>query len=301
MRASGCLGVAFGLLLLLVDPGEPTAGSSQPKVECICHNGDYVICDWGSEQMPDTNYSFYFWYEGINDPVEECKDYTQMFGLNVACRFSKYKPFNHLRTYINGSQGRIIPTESLLLNDLVRPGPPFNLTFHNLSNHQLLLTWKSPYKRPMCLQHAVSYKSNKDTHWMEHHVNSMAFQIPSVDPEKLYTFYVKSKLHNNCASTKLWSQPSEFVLWGKEQLVRSVLPVSITPGNLSAHLANDSQRRRDRASESGGFSLCSGEALLQLIQQVDQTPRGKSLSGASAVPLCWALLASALVPFIFAL
>ncbi|KAM6426777.1 cytokine receptor common subunit gamma isoform 3-T3 [Liasis olivaceus] len=216
MRASGCLGVAFGLLLLLVDPGEPTAGSSRPKVECICHNGDYVICDWGSEQRPDTNYSFYFWYEGINDPVEECKDYTQMFGLNVACRFSKYNPFNHLRTYINGSQGRIIPTESLLLNDLVRPGPPFNLTFRNLSNHQLLLTWKSPYKKTICLQHAVSYKSNKDTHWMEHHVNSMAFQIPSVDPEKLYTFYVKSKLHNNCASTKLWSQPSEFVLWGKE-------------------------------------------------------------------------------------
>ncbi|XP_007426094.2 cytokine receptor common subunit gamma isoform X1 [Python bivittatus] len=229
MRASGCLGVAFGLLLLLVDPGEPTAGSSQPKVECICHNGDYVICDWGSEQMPDTNYSFYFWYEGINDPVEECKDYTQMFGLNVACRFSKYKPFNHLRTYINGSQGRIIPTESLLLNDLVRPGPPFNLTFHNLSNHQLLLTWKSPYKRPMCLQHAVSYKSNKDTHWMEHHVNSMAFQIPSVDPEKLYTFYVKSKLHNNCASTKLWSQPSEFVLWGKED----ASPLPLSPSLLS--------------------------------------------------------------------
>ncbi|XP_063169706.1 cytokine receptor common subunit gamma [Candoia aspera] len=220
MRASACPGIVLGLLLLL-------AGSSQAKVECVCHNGDYVICDWGRKQKPDTNYSFYFWYEGTGDPVAECKDYIQIGGLNVACRFSEYKLFLDLRTYINGSQGRIIPTQPILLNNRVRPDPPFNLTLHNVSNHQLLLTWKSPYKKYKCLQHVVSYKNNKDTRWMEHHVNSMEFQIPSVDPEKLYTVYVKSKLHNKCATTDLWSLPSNSVTWGKTTAVPA-LPVAVS-------------------------------------------------------------------------
>lgn len=43
----------------------------------------------------------------------------------------------------------------------------------------------------------------------------MEFQIPSVDPKKHYTFYVKSKLHDNCATTDLWSEESNPIFWGK--------------------------------------------------------------------------------------
>lgn len=59
-----------------------------------------------------------------------------------------------------------VPSGLHLNSLLVRPGKPFNLTLHNLSNHQLLLTWDTPYKNANCLQHAVRYKSNKDTQWM---------------------------------------------------------------------------------------------------------------------------------------
>lgn len=43
----------------------------------------------------------------------------------------------------------------------------------------------------------------------------MEFQIPSVDPKKHYAFYVKSKLHNKCATTDLWSEESNPTFWGK--------------------------------------------------------------------------------------
>ncbi|XP_039210784.1 cytokine receptor common subunit gamma isoform X2 [Crotalus tigris] len=215
MRVLDHPGSLLGLLLLLVAPGGEAAGSPQAKVDCICHNEDYVICDWGSQQKPGHNYSFYFWFEELSKPAE-CKEYGQIDGLNVACQFSQYHLFNYLKMYLNDSQGQNVVPEAVLLNTRVRPGKPFNLTLQNLSNHQLLLTWDTPYKNANCLQHTVRYKSNKDTQWMEYHVNSMEFQIPSVDPKKHYTFYVKSKLHNKCATTDLWSEESNPTFWGKD-------------------------------------------------------------------------------------
>ncbi|XP_026540093.1 cytokine receptor common subunit gamma [Notechis scutatus] len=216
MRVLDHPGTLLGLLLLLVAPGKPTAGSPQAKVDCVCHNEDYVICDWGSQQKPDRNYSFYFWYQDVSKP-SECQDYIQKDRLNVACHFSDCDLFMYLNMYLNDSQGQSVVPGALLLNTRVRAGKPFNLTFHNLSNHQLLLTWDTPYKRPVCLQHSVRFKSNKDAEFMElSTVNSMKFQIPSVDPEKRYIFYVKSKVNNNCASTDLWSEESSPAFWGKE-------------------------------------------------------------------------------------
>ncbi|KAG8144707.1 hypothetical protein E2320_013166 [Naja naja] len=223
MRVLDHPGTLLGLLLLLVAPGKPTTGSPQAKVDCICHNEDYVVCDWGSRQRPDRNYSFYFWYENDSKP-SECKDYMQKDRLNVACQFSNCTLFMYLNMFLNDSQGQSVVPEALLLNNRVRAGKPFNLTFHNLSNHQLLLTWDTPYNIPNCLQHSVRYKSNKDTEFMEHStVNSMKFNIPSVDPEKRYVFYVKSKLHIRCATTDLWSEESSPAFWGKEAVTSPLL------------------------------------------------------------------------------
>ncbi|KAM3827700.1 cytokine receptor common subunit gamma isoform 2-T2 [Vipera latastei] len=226
MRVLDHPGSLLGLLLLLVAPGGEAAGSPQAKVDCICHNEDYVICEWGRQQKPVHNYSFYYWFENFSQPGE-CEKYRQIDGLNVACQLSEYEPFNYLKMYLNNSQDQNVVREAVLLNNRVRPGRPFNLTLHNLSNHQLLLTWDTPYKKAQCLQNAVRYKSNKDTQWMEYQVKSMEFQIPSVDPKKHYTFYVKSKLHDNCATTDLWSEESNPIFWGKEDVSPASLPFSL--------------------------------------------------------------------------
>lgn len=48
----------------------------------------------------------------------------------------------------------------------MKPGAPVNLTIRNMSSNQLQLTWSSPYPKAQCLEHAVKYKSNKDTSWI---------------------------------------------------------------------------------------------------------------------------------------
>ncbi|XP_070616153.1 cytokine receptor common subunit gamma isoform X2 [Erythrolamprus reginae] len=156
-------------------------------------------------------------YENLSN-VSECKDYIRKERVNVACRFSPFKLFSYLKMYLNDSRGPSVEPPALRLSTRVRPGRPFNLTLGNLSNHQLLLAWKTPYKFPLCLEHEVRYKSNKDTEFMKHPISSsLEFQIPSVDPKKRYTFYVKSKVRHTCASTDLWSEESAPAFWGQEE------------------------------------------------------------------------------------
>lgn len=57
------------------------------------------------------------------------------------------------------------PTKTPRVLAAVKPDPPVNLTLQNMSNHQLQLSWHTPYPRQQCVEHAVRYRSNKDTDW----------------------------------------------------------------------------------------------------------------------------------------
>lgn len=48
----------------------------------------------------------------------------------------------------------------------------------------------------------------------EHRVNGDMFSFSSMDHEKYYTFYVRSKINSYCGSTQLWSEWSVPVVWG---------------------------------------------------------------------------------------
>uniref|UniRef100_A0A8V5GXQ7 Uncharacterized protein n=1 Tax=Melopsittacus undulatus TaxID=13146 RepID=A0A8V5GXQ7_MELUD len=186
-------------------------------VECVLFNEEYMTCTWGSRETLTANYSLYYWYEKAS-PVVECKHYLQDHGTRIGCRFSQneiiqFQPFHVLLNASLGSRTLKILSKSMELQDLVKPEAPVNLTIHNVSNNQLQLTWSSPYPKAQCLEHAVKYKSNKDTSWT-HRVNGDMFSFPSMDHEKYYTFYVRSKINNYCGSTQLWSEWSVPVVWG---------------------------------------------------------------------------------------
>ncbi|XP_062440690.1 cytokine receptor common subunit gamma isoform X3 [Rhea pennata] len=214
------------LLLLLGGPGPCLAAARNPPgVECVLFNEEYMTCTWGSRETLTTNYSLYYWYEN-RSPVVECKHYLQDRGVSVGCRFNQSEiiQFQPFRVHVNASlDGKTleIPSERMELQDLVKPEAPVNLTIHNLSSNQLQLTWSSPYPKAQCLEHAVKYKSNKDTTWTEHRVKGEIFSFPSVDYEKYYTFYVRSKINSYCGSTQLWSEWSVPVVWGSNATSKS--------------------------------------------------------------------------------
>ncbi|RMB98338.1 hypothetical protein DUI87_25243 [Hirundo rustica rustica] len=188
-------------------------------VECVLFNEEYMTCMWGSTEMPTVNYSLFYWYKNMSDKVVECKHYLQDKGVRVGCHFKQneliqFQPFHVLINASVGGKTLEIPSKRMLLQDLVKPEAPVNLTIRNMSNNQLQLTWASPYPKERCLEHAVKYKSNKDTSWTELSVNGDVFSLPSVDYEKSYTFYVRSKINKFCGSTQFWSEWSVPVIWG---------------------------------------------------------------------------------------
>uniref|UniRef100_A0A8C5UDI6 IL2RG protein n=1 Tax=Malurus cyaneus samueli TaxID=2593467 RepID=A0A8C5UDI6_9PASS len=206
------------LLLFLCGPDPcPAAAQSHSGVECIFFNEEYMTCMWGSRETVTVNYSLYYWYKNASEKVE-CKHYLQNQGVRIGCYFNKseliqFQPFHVLVNASVGGKSLEIPSKRMELQDQVKPGVPINLTMSNMSNNQLQLTWATPYSRPNCLEHAVKYKSNKDTSWTLS-VNGYVFSLPSVDYEKYYTFYVRSKINQFCGKTQLWSEWSVPVVWG---------------------------------------------------------------------------------------
>uniref|UniRef100_A0A663MHP2 Fibronectin type-III domain-containing protein n=1 Tax=Athene cunicularia TaxID=194338 RepID=A0A663MHP2_ATHCN len=187
-------------------------------VECVLFNEEYMTCMWGSRETLTANYSLYYWYEN-RSPVVECKHYLQDQGVSIGCYFNQseiiqFQPFRVLINASLGSRTLKFLSKPMELQDLVKPEAPVNLTIRNMSSNQLQLTWTSPYPKAQCLEHAVKYKSNKDTNWMEHQVKGDIFSFPSVDYEKYYTFYVRSKINSYCGRTQLWSEWSVPVVWG---------------------------------------------------------------------------------------
>ncbi|NXA70605.1 IL2RG protein, partial [Mohoua ochrocephala] len=187
-------------------------------VECVFFNEEYMTCMWGSRETLTVNYSLYYWYKNMSDKVE-CKHYLQDQSVRVGCHFKQneviqFQPFHVLINASVGGETLEITSKRMLLQDLVKPEAPVNLTIRNMSNNQLQLTWATPYPKAKCLEHAVKYKSNKDTSWTELSVNADVFSLPSVDYEKYYTFYVRSKINKYCGSTRFWSEWSVPVFWG---------------------------------------------------------------------------------------
>ncbi|XP_065702624.1 cytokine receptor common subunit gamma isoform X2 [Patagioenas fasciata] len=219
----------FLVLVLLLHCGLGhcfAAAHSRPGVECVLFNEEYMTCMWGSRETLTANYSLYYWYEN-RSPVVECKHYLQDQGISIGCYFnqSEITQFQTFRVLVNASLGGRtldIPSKPMQLQDLVKPAAPINLTIRNMSSNQLQLTWTSPYPKAQCLEHAVKYKSNKDTSWTEHQVKGDVFSFPSVDYEKYYTFYVRSKINSYCGSTQLWSEWSVPVVWGSNSTSKAL-------------------------------------------------------------------------------
>lgn len=213
--------------ILLLGLGTCLAASPSPKgVECILFNEEYMTCTWGSGQTLTANYSLYYWYEN-KLPVVECQQYLWDRSVRIGCRFeqSEIIQFQAFYVRVNAScngQTLEIPSNRMELQNLVKPEAPVNLTIHNMSGNQLQLTWSSPYPKEQCLEHVVKYKSNKDTSWTNQEVKGVIFSFPSVDYEKYYTFYVRSKINNYCGNTQLWSEWSVPVFWGNNSTSKGV-------------------------------------------------------------------------------
>ncbi|KAM4663432.1 cytokine receptor common subunit gamma [Discoglossus pictus] len=101
----------------------------------------------------------------------------------------------------------------------VKLDPPYSLKINSTDNNELLLKWQQDSGlfpiHCMCFQ--VQHHNMASEQWRLKDVNSAQFSLPSFDPQQSYTFQVRSKLNNLCATTEMWSEWSEDITWGKTE------------------------------------------------------------------------------------
>ncbi|KAJ7310370.1 hypothetical protein JRQ81_007281 [Phrynocephalus forsythii] len=165
---------------------------------------------------------------------EECKNYLQRDGIPVGCwlnfTLTNDNLFIDFHVSINSSHMNTSYSTSMLLISRVKVGAPFNLSVKTLENNQLQLHWNTTYKKGRCLEHTVQYRSNKDTSWTKQETEEMKFNVVSMDPEKRYTFYVRSKLKTTCGGADLWSDAGGPIYWGKESTPSMPLMLQVCLG-----------------------------------------------------------------------
>ncbi|XP_051876819.1 cytokine receptor common subunit gamma-like [Pristis pectinata] len=201
-------------------------------VNCIVHNEEFMECTW-THSEGEANYTLYYWY--ASNPAEECRNYIQQDGYNVGCNFSADEiiQFKDFYVFRNGSSdsGHISRAGQIFhLQDQVKPFPPGNLVANAMEDNGLLLHWDAPMPTERCLEYEVRYRENTKN-WQKASVSMQRnFKLASVDPEKFYTFQVKSKVNIYCGTTQLWSEWSLPVHWGKfntEDKQRSFNPLEL--------------------------------------------------------------------------
>ncbi|XP_048400530.1 cytokine receptor common subunit gamma-like isoform X2 [Stegostoma tigrinum] len=188
-------------------------------LNCIVYNDEFMECRWNhTEGKP--NSTLFYWYG--SRPKQECVNYIQENGYNIGCYFSKDKiiEFENFYVYRSGSNdsGNISSgVKNFQLQNQVKLDPPANLTLNMSENNELFLTWDPPAKLLKCRMYEIRHRSNKDKDWQVQVINAQTkYVLSSVDPEKFYTFQVRSKSNQYCANAKLWSNWSPAIQWGKE-------------------------------------------------------------------------------------
>ncbi|XP_062917117.1 cytokine receptor common subunit gamma-like isoform X2 [Mobula hypostoma] len=208
----------LGSFICLIVLFNMTSNVLSNDVNCVVYNEEYMTCTWNLTGGK-INYRMYSWY--FSQQPQECRNYIQQGGYNFGCNFSAdgIIQFKDFHIFINGSSdsGNITTkTKTFQLQDQVQPFPPANLIVNTTENNGLLLEWDAPMGTARCLEYEIRHQNNKDKEWQKASVTIQTkFNLASVDPEKFYTFQVRSKINMYCGTTELWSEWSLPVHWGK--------------------------------------------------------------------------------------
>ncbi|XP_014348618.1 cytokine receptor common subunit gamma [Latimeria chalumnae] len=210
--------LASPLVWLLLYSSKAEEAQKDGNVDCIVYNDELMKCMWNKTGIPKLNYTLHYWYSDIKNKTE-CKKYLQEHSTNIGCRFEpneiiQFREFHVQLSTVEKKE----PINVFRLQNRVLPYPPTSLTFKNTEVEQIELKWEASMKTN-CLEHQVKYKSNKDSDWtVISNLQTESFRPPSVDPEKFYTFFVRSKVNVFCGSTDLWSEWSIPAYWGKDPI-----------------------------------------------------------------------------------
>ncbi|XP_040600460.1 interleukin-13 receptor subunit alpha-2 isoform X2 [Mesocricetus auratus] len=199
------------------------AGSLETRIQdmkCVYYNWQYLVCSWkpGEVIHSDTNYTMFFWYEGLHQPLQ-CTNYLQDNEKNVGCKLSNLESSDYKDFFIcvNGSS-KMEPIQSsynvFQLQNIVKPLPPEFLHVTLENSMEIRMKWSTP-GGPIpsrCYTYEVVVREDDISWESATDKNDMKLKKRTNDSEEL-CFFVRSKVNIYCADDGFWSEWSEEECW----------------------------------------------------------------------------------------
>ncbi|XP_059401428.1 cytokine receptor common subunit gamma-like [Carassius carassius] len=183
--------------------------ASQPKINCLIINLDYVNCTWSENEH---SYSFKSMF--THSQILECSKYLQIKGVNVGCilPFDKSQRFNVFNTWLYSDNGSLVTQQQHDMIKSVKLYPPFNLSVVEKKDAELWLYWNIT-RNVSCTESQIRYRTENNA-WKNTNPgkrNSFSLPFPT---KKRYEFQVRARIENSCGESMFWSDWSKPVYWG---------------------------------------------------------------------------------------
>ncbi|XP_050950287.1 cytokine receptor common subunit gamma-like isoform X2 [Labeo rohita] len=190
-------------------PSYAFSATSEPKINCLIINLDYVNCTWSEQKH---NYSFKSKFS--NKELLDCPKYLRNDSVNVGCIFpyKRLQRFTTLITWLYSDDGSLVTEQEHNLKEHVKLYPPFNLTVVEKKDSELRLYWSMPMNIS-CTESQVRYRTD-DNLWQITTPDSRTSFILPFPLKKRYEFQVRARIESSCGQSMFWSDWSEPVYWG---------------------------------------------------------------------------------------
>ncbi|XP_017581156.1 interleukin 2 receptor, gamma b [Pygocentrus nattereri] len=183
-------------------------------INCMVINLEYVHCSWTRSQMQNMSYNFSSAFKHP-DSYQECPQYLQENGQNVACRIPLHKngQFDAFYTKLSMGGNLTVKKDYKHLKERVKINPPFNLSVNWSANGELCLYWVNNVSKPSCVEVMIRYRRASNQWQVSAEYQSTSYCIPLVPMGVNFTFQVKSRIGNLCGPG-FWSEWSAPLQWG---------------------------------------------------------------------------------------
>ncbi|KAL7885841.1 hypothetical protein AOLI_G00061360 [Acnodon oligacanthus] len=184
-------------------------------ISCMVINLEYVHCSWTRSQMQDVSYNFSSAFKRA-DSYQECPQYLQENGQNVACRIPLHQNSQFYAFYTKLFMGGNLTVQKDYehLKERVKINPPFNLSVDWSAYGELCLYWVNSVSNSFCVESMVRYRRGSDQWQVSTEQQSTLYCIPLVPMGVNFTFQVKSRIGNLCGPSDFWSEWSAPLQWG---------------------------------------------------------------------------------------
>ncbi|XP_074528661.1 cytokine receptor common subunit gamma-like [Halichoeres trimaculatus] len=185
-----------------------------PVVKCLVVHLQYVQCKWTELETPQSNYTFYGWFDH-ETPNIECINYLTKNGTRIGCNQPYTAQINRFYTFHTKLvHGDISRTQKQELERKVLLYPPTNVTVQLGSDSNLWLYWNQTAKN--CVESEVRYRTSDNNKWdtSKISVGKQNYCINLPCSRCRYEVQVRSTMDPNCGASDYWSDWSKPAVWG---------------------------------------------------------------------------------------